>query len=375
MLREQPEHDIALAHIAHHRIVSQRIGVEKCADPAAVVCWMGAMQAQDYGQAVWAVGLRTWAPSRLEVEQAITHKSIVLTWLMRGTIHLTPAEDTRWMVQLFGARLLTSASTRRKQLEIDEGILNRTRSLFYEVMRDGQPVARSVLMQVLTQAGIRPQGQRGYHLLWSLALEGLICFGPRQDNEQTFVLVEQWIPNLQSLSKEEALAELATRYFNSHGPATLHDFAGWSGLPLAEVKQGHEAIKGKLLTEKVASSTLWFSAPTGRATPPVPPRICLLPGFDEYFLGYKNRSAVLATEHLIEICPGGNGVFKPMVVVDGQIVGTWKSTISKNKSTVAVRFFLPVRVPFTELEVAAAQYCQFLSVPLEAVTLNGVSAD
>ena len=372
---EQPERDTALFATAYQRMASQRLVAEKCADPAAVVRWMGAMQAQDYGQAVWAVGVRTPASSRLEVEQAIADRSIVLTWLMRGTIHFVSAEDAAWMVQLFGPRLLAAASTRRKQLEIDQVVLSHTKSLFHEALRSGQPVPRSALMQALTQAGISPQGQRGYHLLWSLALEGFICFGPRQDNEQTFVLLEEWVPNPRNFSKEEALAELATRYFTSHGPTTLHDFANWTGLPMAEVRQGHEAIKANLLTEKVAGSTLWWSSATSTATSLAPPKVCLLPGFDEYFLGYKDRSAVLATEHLSQICPGANGIFKPMVVVDGQIVGTWKSKPNKNTIAIDAHIFLPVRVSHAELERTAAQYCRFLGAPLGTVTLSEQPTD
>ncbi|UOQ68626.1 winged helix DNA-binding domain-containing protein [Hymenobacter volaticus] len=369
--QEQPERDTVPFAIAHQRMASQRIGAEKCVDPTAVVRCMGAMQAQDYGQAVWAVGVRTLASSRVEVDQAINDRNILLTWLMRGTIHLVSAEDALWMVQLFGPRLLAAASTRRKQLELDQAVITRTKSLFQEALRGGQPVPRSALMQALTQAGISPQGHRGYHLLWSLALEGFICFGPRQDNEQTFVLLEEWLPTPRNLSREEALAELATRYFTSHGPATLHDFAGWTGLPMAEVRQGHEAIKANLQTEKVAGSTLWWSSSSGLTALAEPPRVCLLPGFDEYLLGYKDRSAVLATEHSSQLCPGANGIFKQMVVVDGQIVGTWKSKPSKTTVEIDVHGFLPVRISHTELERAAAQYCRFLGVSLGAVTLSG----
>lgn len=370
ILPEEQEPDKALLTIAHQRIVHQRIGAVKCATLAAAVRWMGALQAQDYGQVLWAIGVRTSGSLRTEVEQAIADRSVVLTWLMRGTIHCVSAEDASWMVQLFGPRLLATASTRRKQLEIDQEVINRTGTLFYEALRGGQIVPRSALMQALAQAGINPQGQRGYHLLWSLALEGLICFGPRQGNEQTFVLLEEWVPNPRNLSKGEALAELATRYFCSQGPATLHDFAGWLGLPMVDARQGHEAIKATLLSEKVAGNDLWRSAATYPAASSAPQRVCLLPGFDEYFLGYKDRKAVLATEHLSQICPGTNGIFKPMIVVDGQIAGTWKVKTSTIAATIDVRMFLPVRVSLTEVETAAAQYCRFQKVPLGAVTLR-----
>ncbi|WP_375435922.1 winged helix DNA-binding domain-containing protein [uncultured Hymenobacter sp.] len=375
ILGKQLEPELAPSAIAQQRLISQRIGTEKGIDPAAVVRWMGAMQAQDYGQVMWAVGLRTQSSSVLEVEQAIAHRSIVITWLMRGTIHLVFAEDAQWMSQLFGPRLLAAAGTRRQQLEIDQALIDRTKTLFCRALRDGQQLTRAAFMQLLEQAGISPKGQRGYHLLWSLALEGLICFGPRRHHEQTFVLLEEWVPNPRSLSKEEAVAELATRYFTSHGPASLHDFAGWTGLPMAEARRGHEAIKAGLLTEKVAGSTQWLSALTSVVAPSGLPRVCLLPGFDEYFLGYKDRSAVLATEHANHICPGGNGIFKPMLVVDGQIVGTWKPKISEGKVAVAAQLFLPAQVPQAAIEAAAVQYCHFLGLPPGTVTLSEDATD
>ncbi|HEX8427037.1 winged helix DNA-binding domain-containing protein [Hymenobacter sp.] len=356
------------AAIARQRIQNQLVGAEKGADPAAVVRWMGAMQAQDYGQVVWAVGLRTQVPSRLAVEQAVADKTVVLTWLMRGTIHFASAEDTMWLVKLFGPRLLAAAGTRRKQLELDQGVINQSKALFYEALHGGQPLTRSALMQLLEQAGIRTNGQRGYHLLWSLALEGFLCFGPRQATEQTFVLLEEWVPNARNLSREESLAELAARYFTSHGPATLHDFAGWLGLPVAEARQGLEAIHASLSAEKTAGKTLWMPATPTIASPIA--RLYLLPGFDEYFLGYKDRSAVVATEYLHKICPRQNGVFKPMVVVDGQIAGTWSRKINKSSIDFTANFFLQTQVTQQEVTEAAEQYCHFWGLPLGSVTLH-----
>ncbi|WP_210515374.1 winged helix DNA-binding domain-containing protein [Hymenobacter terricola] len=349
--------------IALLRLLNQRIAGAKCTDPAAAVRWMGAVQAQDYGQAMWAVGLRTRVPSLAAVEQALADQQLVLTWPMRGTIHLVPAEDAAWMVQLLAPRILKGEAARLQQLEMDETVIEQSRTAFYEALKGGQRLMRPAMMQVLEQAGISTAGQRGYFLLRYVAQQGHICLGPLQGRQQTFVLLEEWAPNARPLDRDAALAELARRYFASHGPATVHDFANWAGMAVTDARQGLEAVQASLIAEKVESKTYWFSPPeTGAA--PTATNVQLLPGFDEYLLGYKDRQAVLDAGHADKIVPGGNGIFKPMVVVDGQIVGTWKRTLKKGAIDVAVSFFGPVEVPNELVMEAAGQYCDFLSLPL-----------
>jgi hypothetical protein len=355
--------------IARLRLLNHRIIGNKCADPAAVARWMGALQAQDYGQAVWAVGLRTQRPALGAVEQAIINGQLVLTWPMRGTMHLVPAEDAAWMVRLLAPRVLRGLTARLRQLELDQATIERSKTVFYEALRGGQRLTRAGMMLALEQAGISTQGQRGYHLLGHTAQLGHICFGPLLERQQTFVLLDEWVPQARQLAREEALAELAQRYFSSHGPATVHDFANWAGLTLADARQGLEAVQPALVSEKVEDKTYWLAAGETVAASNAG-TVQLLPGFDEYLLGYKDRQAVLAAEHAAKVVPGGNGVFKPMVVVDGQIVGTWQRTVKKGAVNVAVSIFGGEAVDADALADAARQYAEFLGVPLGVFRLE-----
>ncbi|MDB5270290.1 MAG: winged helix DNA-binding protein [Hymenobacter sp.] len=348
--------------IARLRLLNQRIGPEKCPDPADAVRWMGALQAQDYGQAVWAVGLRTPRPALAAVEQAIADGQLVLTWPMRGTMHLVPAEDAAWMVQLLAPRVLRGLTARLRQLELDEATIERSKTVFHEALCGGRRLTRAGMMLALEQAGISTQGQRGYHLLGHTAQLGHICFGPLLERQQTFVLLDEWVPQARKLAREDGLAELAGRYFRSHGPATVHDFANWAGLTLADAQQGLEAAQPALVSEKVADKTYWLAAGETAAASAAG-GIQLLPGFDEYLLGYRDRRAVLAAEHAAKVVPGGNGVFKPMVVMDGQIVGTWQRTVKKGAVDVAVSLFGGGPVPEEALAAAARQYAGFLALP------------
>jgi hypothetical protein len=354
--------------IARLRLLNQRIAGAKCADPAAAVRWMGALQAQDYGQAVWATGLRTQIPSLGDVEQAFANQQLALTWPMRGTIHLVPAEDAAWMVKLLAPRILKVENTRMKQLELDEALVEQCKNVFYEALQGGRRLMRAEMMQQLAQAGINPEGQRGYFLLRYTAQQGHICLGPLQGRQQTFVLLDEWAPNARQFSREAALEELARRYFRSHGPATVHDFANWTGLTVGDARQGLEAVQSALVSERIEDKTYWFAAPATAETPAE--NIQLLPGFDEYLLGYKDRLAVLEAEHAMKVVPGGNGIFKPMVVVNGQIVGTWKRTLKRGTIDVSVSFFEAMAVSQEAIVEAARRYCAFLDLPLGTVTVE-----
>jgi hypothetical protein len=351
-------------NIAHQRLFNQHIAGEKFQQPEEVVRWMGALQAQDYQQALWAIGLRAQSAVQATIEQAIADRKILRTWPMRGTLHFVPAEDAQWMLKLTATRILASDRRRQQQLELNETIIARAHKLFEDALQGGKRLTRQDMMQLLEGAGISTQGQRGYHLLWYLAQTGLICLGPMEDKQQTFVLLDEWVPHARQLSREESLAVLTERYAASHGPATLQDFAGWAGITLTEAKAGLEAAKARLVSETIDGQVYWM----GEAAPGQQARstssVYLLPGFDEYLLGYKDRSAVLAAEHAPKVVPGGNGVFFPMIVVAGQVVGTWKRTLGKKALDVAF-------IPFTSLGEAEAQaieaaraYSDFLGVPL-----------
>jgi Winged helix DNA-binding domain len=323
--------------IADRRLLHQRISGRRFERPEQVVQWMGAMQAQDYQHALWAVGVRTVNATRTDVEQALADRALVLTWPMRGTIHLVAATDVRWMLELCASRPLAASQTRRKQLELDDHILARCEDLIRDALSGGAGLTRAEIMKLLQSTGIDPTGQRGYHILWSLAHTGLICFGPKRGKEQTFVLLEEWLPETRSLARDQALVELTRRYFTSHGPATLKDFAGWTGLTLTETRAGLEAIRSELTHDTNDGLEYWW-ADTVPGTPDAA-GVYLLPGFDEYILGYKDRRDVLTAEHAQKIVPGGNGVFLPTIVADGRVIGTWKRDLKQKRLNVSLHPF------------------------------------
>lgn len=348
--------------IAQLRLAQQHIHHQHPLSSADVVRRLGAMQAQDYGQAVWGIGARIPGATLAQVEQAIADAHILRTWPQRGTIHFVPSADARWMLQLSAARMIAKDASRQAELGLSAEILARCENLAYDALAGRQQISRSGLLGIFQSAGIATHAGRGYHILWYLAHIGMICLGPTEAKEQTFVRLDEWTTS-RSLSRDEALSELARRYFTSRGPATLHDFAWWSGLTMADARAGLEAAQRDLRSMDVEGNPYWLAQD---ATPvPNPPRLLLLCGFDEYLLGYKNRDAVLPLEHAHKICPGGNGVFFPMIVVDGQVVGVWKRSKKPKKVVITHEVFGAWGAEEAALFAEAAQhYADFLGLPL-----------
>lgn len=350
--------------IADLRLYHQSI-IGHAATPKEVVQRLGAVQAQDYTSALWAVGLRAGEATQEHVAAAVANGEIVRTWPMRGTLHFVAAEDVRWMVSLLAMRLLAGRAARRAALSLDEASLARAGEVITAALQGGKLLLRSELMDLLAAAGIAPDNQRGYHILSHLAHTGLICFGPPQDKQDTFVLMDAWAPAGPIRSRSEALAELTRRYFSSHGPATVADLMWWSGLKAGEVREGLALVAGELAQEQIDGQTYWFSA-SGSSPRTAEPSAFLLPSYDEYLLGYRDRRAVLDPAFANQIVPGGNGVFRPIVVVNGRVVGTWRRTIRRTKVLVSLDPFEPLPPMHMDAIVAAAErYGRFLQLPVQ----------
>ena len=346
-------------NIAQQRLNHQLIVDSKFDQPSDVVKWMGAIQAQDYLGSLWAVGLRTRNATEARIEQALAERSIVRTWPMRGTLHFVAAEDIRWMLQLLTPRVIAASASRWKQLELDEATCSRSRKAIEHALQGGKQLMREEMYQVMEAAHVSTVGQRGIHILGRLAQECVICFGARAGKQHTFVLLDEWIPRSKLLERDAALAELAERYFTSHGPATLQDFVWWSGLSTTDARAGLEMSKSRLEEQTVADQTFWVASSSikskGQST-------CLLPGFDEYLVGYKDRSAVLDPRYVKQTNAGG-GMLNPTIVIDGQVVGTWKRTLERNRAVIAPQWFAPPKKSEQRaLEIAARRYGTFLGL-------------
>jgi len=349
------------SEVARRRLLSQLLAGQNPASPATIVHHMGAVQAQDYGQAVWAIGIRCGGNLQ-KVEAAIAEGDILRTWPMRGTIHFVPREDAAWMLQLLTPRIIAAEKLRQERLDLTMPIITRCGEILHANLSGGKRLSRPDITALLAQNGVNISGPRLYHTLWYLAQTGLICIGPMQGKQQTFVLLDEWAPSGQTYSREDALAELARRYFISHGPASVADFANWTGVGLTIAREALAFVKSQLTATTVDGHELWFADNTDL---PASPTVHLLPGFDEYLLGYKNRSAVLELVHAAKVVPGGNGIFKPTVVLDGEVVGIWKRTIKKTVVTVEIDLFTAIALPQPALAKAIQQYSDFLQLPVE----------
>jgi hypothetical protein len=350
-------------NISHQRLHNQSIALPRFEQPSDVVAWLGAVQAQDYPGSLWAIGLRMRNAVEGAVEQAVANRTIIRTWPMRGTLHFVAAADVRWMLDLLAPRVVAGLARRHQQLELDELTFSKSRKLFVRVLRGRRQLTRTAMYEVLERANISTAGQRGIHILGRLALDGVVCFGAREGKQQTFALLDEWVPSVETRPREEALAELARRYFSSHGPATLRDFVWWSGLRMGDARTALELAKTHLGTETIGEQTYWFASIV-RTVRNLPQRVHLLPPYDEYTVAYKDRSAVLNRLHA-RLASSGNGILYPSIVVDGQVVGTWKRELNKGQLVLRPGLFARLNKSETrELVSAASRYGDFLGLPV-----------
>lgn len=342
-------------------------------DPDAVagaVRHLLAVQAQDFPQAVWALGLRSGG-TRAAVEAALASGSVVRSWTMRGTLHFVDPRDLRWMLQLTAPRMLQASDTRRHELGIEQAALDRAREVAIAVLSGGGRLGRTEFQRELEAAGIPTTGQRGYHLIFHLAVTGTVVWGPPLAGQQTLVLLDEWAPDSgERLSDAEAMGRFLARYLAGHGPATIRDFAWWAKVTLTGARAALESIRGTLV-ELVHADQSHFITPA--AAPPAPAAgadspVHALPGFDEYLLGYQDRSPQLPAHTARLVVPGKNGIFLPTIVADGRVAGTWRRAVGRDAVAVTAQ-------PFAALGAAGerafaesvARYGEFLGLP---ATLN-----
>lgn len=310
--------------------------------PLDVVQWLGALQSQDAASGLWSVGVRLPGTRDTDVNDAFERREILRTWPMRSTIHTIPAIDARWMLALTGVRGLDQLRSRRQQLGLLPRDLNGALDVIATALAGGRPLPRADLLAVLEDSGIATDGQRGYHLLLYASQSGLTCMGPQQGTSQTFALLDEWVPRPRVLTRDGSLVELAYRYVRSHGPATIKDFAGWTGLTLTDARAGVAGNEGRLVSVGAGAEARWLTTGLAQAIADgsLPTHeVVALPGYDEYLLGYKDRSLHGDDTLLERVVPGGNGVFRATVVADGVVVATWTRTLTPSAVRIAVAPF------------------------------------
>ena len=332
--------------------------------PLEVVRWFGAMQAQDVASGHWSLGVRCPGIAETDVLAAFERGEIVRTWPMRGTIHLVPARDVTWLLELTGVRALSVAAGRQERLGLGPADGERAAAVLDVALSGGLVMTRRECLDTLTEAGFDTSGQRGYHLLWHAAHLGVLCIGPQRGSDQTFVRLADWAPDQIRLDRQDALTELLFRYVRSHGPVSLKDFSGWSGLTLTDARRAAAANDGRLSPLGSDATGLWCTndlAEIATAQHRARGIVVALPGFDEFLLGYKDRSLHLPAEGMERVVPGGNGMFRSTIVVDGRAVATWSRTMRTHDVRIDVEPFATIDDAQREAaERSLGEYAAFL---------------
>jgi hypothetical protein len=360
------------------RMGSQGLVGRRFSDPGALVGWMGCVQAQDFAMAKWGLGVRIdvladagsargaglargsgsaggSAGSEAAIDAAFNAGTILRTHVLRPTWHFVLPCDIGWMLKLSAPRIRGFCRPYHRQLEIDAAVLRRTRKIISKGLEDGAFMTRAEIAALLRRAKIDTSDIRMNFLMMDAELEGLICSGPRLGKQFTYALLSSRVVRPLEFSGDDALGELARRFFLSRGPATVYDLAWWGGMTVGDAKRGMEVVKGELERD---GEMYW-----GGATPDggiAAPRVLLLPAFDELTVAYKDRSAILPKEYEKVSSYG----LKPVIVVDGRIVGIWRRV----KLVVEVKFFETVSKAVVRLvEREVKRYERFLGEGLEVV--------
>ena len=346
--------------ITAQRLINQQITGSRFGTPAELVKWMGCIQAQDYPAAKWAIGNRIKGITDAAIESDFNAGHILRTHVLRPTWHFVSPDDIGWMLKLTAPKIKAMSKTWHKKLEIDSTVLNKSKKTIAAALTGGKQLTRDQLALLLENENINTDDIRLGFLLMDAELDGLICSGAKQGKQFTYALLDERAPHRKEFDNETAIAELTKTYLFSHGPATVHDLSWWSGLSLSDSKTGIEANRQNLAHEVINGKTYWFASSFQPAAKPG--AVYLLPAFDEFAIAYKDRSDFLHNEHIKQT---GSGIFKPILIIDGQIAGTWKRSINKGKVAVEITALKKISTGNKQgIKKQATRYCKFLEMDL-----------
>ena len=338
------------------RLHNQKLSAPDCRKPVDVVRWFGAVQSQDFEAAKWALALRMRSPTNDAIDDAFNRGAILRTHVMRPTWHFVAHDDIRWLLELTAPRVNLRSGPNYRKLELDDSAFKRSRKVLENALRNGKHLPRSELRRKLNESGIAANDTiRLAHILLRAELDCIICSGPRVGKQFTYALFEERVPAAKTIVREEALAKLSRLYFRSHGPATLQDFAWWSGLNVTDAKRGLELVERRLEKATMGQTVYWF--PRSSETPAHSSGTAyLLPAFDEYFVAYKDRQSVLDEQRSLNTWD----LLGPTVVIDGIAAGTWKRTNDKKSKVEFARALK--KSERLAIAQATTRYAEFLGL-------------
>jgi hypothetical protein len=348
------------------RSFNQQITFSKFRTAKEIAGWLGAIQAQDYNMAKWALGLRLQHSTEITINNEIDFGNIIRTHLLRPTWHIVSSRDIYWIQQLTAPRIRSSVKYRDRQLGLTDSIFKKCNKIIEKSLRDRNHKTREELIQELINARIRVDDNRASHIFLRAEIDGIICSGKQKNGKPTYAILAEWVPEKKRTYIDEDLKELAQRYFTSRGPATIQDFTWWSGLPLSTCKRALELNRSDLISETIENKTYWF-ADSSEVPEQINSEIHLLPAFDEFLIGYRDRSASLVSVDEKKTI-SSNGIFYPVILKEGQIIGTWKRNTEARHITVTLNLFNPAKSDAGKINIkATARYSKFYNKDVEVV--------
>jgi hypothetical protein len=344
---------MTVVEILAQRLVNQRLVLSDFSIPAQVVAWLGAVQSQDYYGAKWAVAQRAVGITSAAVEAAFNAGEILRTHVMRPTWHFVVPQDIHWLLQLTASRVKIAHGSNFRKYEVDDVLGKRIRRILTRVLQGGNHLTRSSLRKLIARTGVNVSDSTRFgHMLLRAELDGVICSGPRDGNQFTYALLEERVPKGPAVTRDESLAELTSRYFNSHGPATINDFAWWSGLTVTDVKRGL-GIVGNTLVQSVFGEKVYYSAKQNRELDFT--RAHLLPAFDEYLVAYRDRRGLTDSFSTRE-----SSWLGPAILLEGRVVGSWQRHLNRDELNIELKPFVALtRKQRALVDTAAEEYRLF----------------
>jgi Winged helix DNA-binding domain len=355
--------------ICAQRLVNQHLVTQKLVKGSDVVRLLGAVQAQDYLGAQWALSQRTRGATAAEIETEIDEGGILRTHVLRPTWHFVAPEDIRWMLALTAPRVKGILAHYDRVLEIDKAELRRSHRVLAKALAGGTHLTRTELAAALARARIRvDDGQRLARLVMHAELDGLICNGPRRGKQFTYALLDERVPPARAVRRDEALHDLAARYFTTRGPATTHDFAWWSGLGMTDARSAIHAAESSLQHEVIGERSYWFPPPrAGRLKSPL---VRLLSNYDEYFIGHKDRGSIHSRLRASGIAKIPGALSGHVVTIDGQVVGLWERALSASSGVVVLKPLVSITGAGKAIAREVDRFADFLGVPVHLRTVR-----
>jgi hypothetical protein len=344
------------------RLGNQQLSKPLFTDPADVVRWLGAVQSQDYAAGKWGLACRLQKITDDEINRAFDAGCILRTHVLRPTWHFVLPEDIRWMIELTEPRISAFSAKYFSDLELDKSLFKRSNRIIVKALEAGEYLTKKEIGEALQKGKIDTTDLRLTYIIIRAELDRLICSGPRRGKQVTYGLLDHRAPKARVLKRDEALTELAKRYFNSRGPATAQDFAWWSGLSAVDSRKAIEIINAGLLKEAIDGQTYYYASNSKVSDTKKGTQVHLLPSWDEYAVAYKDRRLLIDPQFEDQ---AGHGIFSPIAVVNGKIKGTWRRELKANAVKVEVRYFAdPIESSREKMTATARLYARYLKKDL-----------